>query len=115
MSAARLPRLAAALTLIFMGGGALADRDYTPTTSVAETRAQFEKLPSDDIWWTVNGESMRWNNLNLQKFVPTVTVYRDGPVRELALAPNAAIGAFEVETPSGPMAFDRSIARRSYR
>ena len=110
MPAVRLSRLYAALACLCLPAAAAADADYVPTTSVAETRAQFEKLPSDDIWWTVNGESMRWNNLNLQKFVPTVTVYRDGPVRDLEVATNPAIGAFEVETPNGPMTFDQFLA-----
>ena len=87
-------------------GLALASEDYFATSSVAETRERIGALPLDDIWWTVPGEAMRWNNLNLAKFVPTVTVYRDGPVRPLTQAPNPAIGAFQVDTPDGPMSFD---------
>lgn len=78
---------------------------YRPTTTVEETRRQIQRLPDDDIWWTVNGEDMRWNNLNLAKFVPTVTVYRAGPVKPLAGKPQPEVGAFEVETPEGPMSF----------
>jgi CubicO group peptidase (beta-lactamase class C family) len=79
--------------------------EYKPTTTVEETMQQFRKLPANDIWWTVNGPSMRWNNLNLAKFVPALTVYRDGPVRELAYRPMPQVGAFEIETPEGKMPF----------
>lgn len=80
--------------------------DYAPTTTVQETRERIAALPQDDIWWTVPGEPMRWNNLNLAKFVPSVPVYRDGPVRPLERALNPAIGAYEVQTPGGAMSFD---------
>ena len=74
----------------------------SPTPRISdETRQRIAALPTDDIWWSVNGEAMRWNNLNLYKFVPTVVVNRAGPVSELASRPNPAIGAFEVETPDG--------------
>jgi CubicO group peptidase (beta-lactamase class C family) len=84
---------------------ALTAEGYQATTTVEETRRRIAQLPTDDIWWTVNGEAMRWHNLNLAKFVPTVTVYRAGQVRELKEAPNPAIAAFEVETPTGKMSF----------
>lgn len=93
--------LAAALGLC-----AVTAQAWQPTTTVEETRKYIDALPADDIWWTVPGEPMRWYNLNLPKFVPTVNVYREGPVRPLAEAPNPAIGAFEVDTPDGAMSFD---------
>ncbi|MEM1412692.1 MAG: serine hydrolase domain-containing protein [Pseudomonadota bacterium] len=93
-------------TLVAITATVKADEAYTPTTSVAESRAMVAALPEADIWWTVPGDPMRWYNLNLPKIVPTATIYRDGPVRPLATAPNPAIGAFEVETPHGPMPFD---------
>ena len=60
-----------------------ADSDFVSSSSVDEVRRQIEKLPKDKIWWTVNSRDMAWNNKNLQRIFPTVTVYRDGPVREL--------------------------------
>jgi CubicO group peptidase (beta-lactamase class C family) len=91
-----------ALVLAFDAG---AGEEFLPTTTVEETIEQFGKLPADDIWWTVNGESMRWNNLNLAKFVPAVTVHRGGPVRELQSRKMPEIAAFEVETPTGKQPF----------
>jgi hypothetical protein len=56
---------------------------FVSASGVDETRHQIESLPRDDIWWTVNGKNMGWNFRNLHRFMPTVNVYRDGPVREL--------------------------------
>lgn len=70
-----------------------------------EVREHIERLPENNIWWSVAGEEMRWNNLNLQRIFPTAPVYRDGPVRELENALNPAIANFPVDTPAGPMAF----------
>ena len=82
-----------------------ADEPFVSPSSVAEVREQIGKLPKDRIWWTMNGPDMAWNNRNLQRFLPTVPVYRSGPVRELALQPDLRIPTFIVDTPSGPMAF----------
>jgi CubicO group peptidase (beta-lactamase class C family) len=79
--------------------------DFDSTSSVEEVRKQIEKLPKDNIWWTVNGQDMAWNNKNLQRIFPTVAVYRDGPVRELPHRLMPEIGAAQVETPEGPMSF----------
>lgn len=99
------PRLLIFSLVFFMPLDIWAGEAFEPTTTVKETMEQIRKLPADDIWWTVNGESMRWNNLNLAKFVPTVTVYRDGPVRELVSRPMPEIAAFEVATPGGKKPF----------
>jgi CubicO group peptidase (beta-lactamase class C family) len=48
---------------------------------------------------------MLWNNKNLHQIVPTVNVYRDGPVRELVYAPMEEIAEFEIETSNGKMPF----------
>lgn len=74
-----------------------------PPSAVAGTIRQFEQLPGEDIWWSVNGEAMRWNNLNLETLVRTVTVRREGQVRELAARPMPSVADFPVTTPSGPM------------
>lgn len=90
------------LTLI---SNAHADESFRSGSTVEETMRQIGKLPANDIWWTLNGEDMRWNNLNLAKFVPTVTVHRGGPVRPLPSAPDPRVAGFEVTTPEGPMGF----------
>lgn len=76
-----------------------------PPAAVAETIRQHQALPDHNIWWSVNGENMRWNNLNLETLVRTVTVRRDGPVRGLPEKPMAAVADFPVSTPSGEMGF----------
>ena len=88
---------------------AIADEEFEPASSVEEIQKQMRRLPSDDIWWTVNGEDMAWNFRNLHMIFPTVTVYRDGPVRPLTDRPLREIGEFVVETPEGAMTFDEFI------
>lgn len=77
-----------------------------PDGEVRQTFDQFGRLPMDDIWWTVMGPDMRWNNLNLQRFVPTVTLRRAGPVRALPLALDPRVGAHTVATAAGPQSLD---------
>jgi CubicO group peptidase (beta-lactamase class C family) len=50
--------------------------DFESSSTVDETRRQIEALPTDDIWWTVNGKDMAWNFKNLQRFLPTVSGQR---------------------------------------
>ena len=78
---------------------------FVSASGVEQTRQQIESLPKDDIWWTVNGKDMAWNFKNLHRFMPTVNVYRDGPVRELAYRLMPEIADFTVETPEGKMRF----------
>lgn len=66
-------------------------------SSVEETRRRIGEVPPDDHWWSVNGAAMAWNNKNLHRLFPTVNVYRDGQVRELAYDLNPAIDNFEIE------------------
>ena len=84
-------------------------REFVPASTVEEVQAQMRRLPTDDIWWTVNGKDMAWNFKNLHMIFPTVTVYRDGPVRELARRPMKEIGDFVVDTPEGRMSFEKFI------
>jgi CubicO group peptidase (beta-lactamase class C family) len=79
--------------------------EFKSASTVEETWRQHKALPdpAEMIWWDVNGPDMLWNNKNLHQIVPTVNVYRDGPVRELAYRPMAEIAEFEVETPDGKM------------
>ena len=80
---------------------------FESASTVEETWRQHKALPdpAEMIWWDVNGPDMLWNNKNLHQIVPTVNVYRDGPVRELASRPMAEIANFEIETPNGEMGF----------
>lgn len=86
-----------------------ADQDFISASTVNEVQTQMRRLPSDDIWWTVNGEDMAWNFRNLHQIFPTVNVYRNGPVRELASRPMQEIGDYIVDTPEGSMSFDEFI------
>ena len=88
------------------------DRDskFVPASTVEKVQEQMRRLPTDDIWWTVNGEDMAWNFKNLHQIFPTVNVYRNGPVSELASRPMPEIGEFIVDTPEGKMSFDDFIA-----
>ena len=83
--------------------------DVSVNTEVDTTREQIEKLPTDDIWWTVNGEDMLWNFKNLNKIFPTNTVYRNGPVKDLRLNISKSIAKTNISTPSGPMNFERFL------
>jgi len=81
--------------------------EFQSASTVAETLRQHKRLPaaSEEVWWTPTGKDMAWNNKNLQQLFPTVPVYRDGPVRELAYNLNPAIDNFKVDTPDGPVRF----------
>jgi len=100
-------RLLTSVSIIFLGlNTAFGDsKGFTSASGVDEVRSQIEKLPRDDIWWTVYGRDMAWNNKNLQRMFPTVNVYRAGPVRELAYRPMPEISSFKVATPEGDMPF----------
>jgi CubicO group peptidase (beta-lactamase class C family) len=78
---------------------------FESASTVGEVRQQIQKLPKDTSWWNLNGADMAWNNKNLNRIFPTVNVYRAGPVRDLKRQPMPEIASFEVDTPSGPMAF----------
>lgn len=87
---------------LLSSGFAVAD-DFKSASSVSEVREQITKLPKDDIWWSVNGTDMLWNNKNLHQLFPTVNIYRDGQVRELEYARNRDIDNFKVKTPAGEL------------
>ncbi len=82
---------------------------FVPASVTEHVQRQQRRLPTDDIWWTVNGPDMRWNFKNLHQLFPTVNVYRHGPVRALRSAPLAAIADYPVETPDGEMRLDDFI------
>ncbi|MDG1859896.1 MAG: serine hydrolase, partial [Emcibacteraceae bacterium] len=84
-------------------------QDFVSSSTVNETREQIAKLPKDDIWWTVSGEDQLWNFKNLHRFMPTVNLYRDGPVRTLENVDNAEIASYQVDTATGSMAFEDFI------
>ena len=81
--------------------------EFKSASTVEETRSQHKALPdpAEKIWWDINGPDMMWNNKNLHQIVPTVNVYRNGPVRELAYRPMTEIAGFEIGTPNGKMPF----------
>jgi hypothetical protein len=60
----------------------LVDNLKTLSSRVA-SQAQHEKIPTDDIWWTVNGLDMLWNFKNLHQLMPTVQVHRTGAIAGL--------------------------------
>ena len=99
--------------LCMLGGCAFTTTNTAPinispfesASSVSAVRAQIEKLPTDDIWWNVYGEDQAWNFKNLHRFMPTVNVYREGPVRILKNRPLSAIPNQKVVTPIGAMSF----------
>ena len=82
---------------------------FIPASTVARVQSQLRKLPTDDIWWAINGKDMAWNFRNLHQIFPTVNVYRNGPVRPLVERPMPEIAAFIVDTPEGPMSFESFI------
>ncbi|MEM7216870.1 MAG: serine hydrolase domain-containing protein [Pseudomonadota bacterium] len=84
--------------------------NFVPGHSVERALAQHRRLPATDIWWTVNGPDMSWNNRNLQQLFPSVPVYRDGPVRELARAEDPRIGSFRVIEAKANPTLDRFLA-----
>ena len=97
---------------VFAGHAAAAEdteSEFVSASTVDKVQSQMRRLPTDDIWWTVNGEDMAWNFKNLHQIFPTVNVYRNGPVRELARRPMKEIGEFVIDTPEGPMSFDDFI------
>ena len=81
-------------------------------STVKETLFQHRALPdpSKKVWWEVSGPDMAWNNKNLHQIVPTVNVYRSGPVSELAIEEDVHIARFPVATPSGPMPYAEYLA-----
>jgi len=83
---------------------------FESTSSVEETRRQLTVLPKDDIWWVVNGEDMAWNFKNLHRMFPTVNVYREGPVSELAYNLMPEIAHYAVDTPKGPMGYQEFLS-----
>jgi len=105
----KFPSLLLATALAAIVVGANAD-EFRPSSTVDQIQRQMRRLPSDDIWWTVNGEDMAWNFRNLHRIFPTVNVYRDGPVRPLASRPMREIADYTVDTPSGAMRFEDFIA-----
>jgi len=78
---------------------------FEPTSSVEETFRWHRALPTDKAWWDVVGEQQAWYFKNIQQVYPSVTVYREGPVRELDTQPMHEIADFPVHTPSGTMSF----------
>ncbi|MCY3931972.1 MAG: serine hydrolase [Acidobacteria bacterium] len=96
------------LTLAACTAAQEAPPNFEPASTVAENLRQHRAMPdpADEVWWTETGEAMAWRNRNLHQVVPTVNVYRDGPVSTLAVRPMAAIADHPVDTPAGATTFD---------
>lgn len=82
---------------------------FVPDESQASVMEHHRRIPTDDIWWTVTGDEMGWMHRHVEQMFPTVSVYRNGPVRELANDLMDEIGDVEIETPDGPIPFRRFI------
>ena len=107
--------------LLFVSSAMLMACQHTGTTdtvafksgsSVKETLSQHRALPdpSEKVWWEVNGPDMGWNNKNLHQIVPTVNVYRAGPVSSLAVRERQEIAQYPVQTSSGSMPYAKYLA-----
>jgi CubicO group peptidase (beta-lactamase class C family) len=78
---------------------------FEPASSVAETFRWHRAHPTDTAWWDVVGEQQAWYFKNIQQVYPSVTVYREGAVRELDYRLMDEIADYPVQTPSGTMRF----------
>ncbi len=80
---------------------------FEPASTVEQTIRQHRVLPNpaEEVWWIPTGPDMAWNNKNLHQLFPTVNVYRDGPVRELAYKLRQEIDDYPVDTPDGELRF----------
>ncbi|MEE3329193.1 MAG: serine hydrolase domain-containing protein [Myxococcota bacterium] len=101
-----------ALLLACHSTGRVPPPPITPASSVKETLSQHRALPDpkEKVWWEVSGPDMAWNNKNLHQIVPTVNVYRNGPVSELIVQEDPRIAQFPVETPAGTMPYVEYLA-----
>ncbi len=102
--------LAIFLTVSLLTATAGANRNaapFEPASTVQETIQQHRLLPdpAEEVWWIPTGTDMAWNNKNLHQLFPTVNVYRDGPVRELAYKLRQEIDDYPVDTPDGSLRF----------
>ncbi len=79
---------------------------FESATTVADTLRWHRDLPTDrTAWWDVVGEQQAWAFKNVHQIAPTVNVYRDGPVSQLARRPMGEIAGYQIETPDGQMGY----------
>lgn len=78
---------------------------FEADSTVEETLRWQRAVPTDTAWWDVVGEQLAWSLKNVHQLFPTVNIYRDGPVRELAYRLDERIADHLVETPEGPLRF----------
>jgi hypothetical protein len=81
-------------------------KPFEPASSVDETFRWHRARPTNTAWWDVVGEQQAWYFKNIQQVYPSVTVYRDGPVRDLEYRLMDEIADFPVETPEGAMRYE---------
>ena len=74
-----------------------------------QTRIQHQKLPTQDIWWTVNGKDMLWNFKNLHQLFPTANVYRTGTPSKLEIDLDPRLRDYQLEIDGSEMTLDQFI------
>ena len=74
-----------------------------------QTRIQHQKLPTQDIWWTVNGKDMLWNFKNLHQLFPTANVYRSGTPSKLEIDLDPRLRDYKLEIDGSEMTLDQFI------
>ncbi|MAI78009.1 MAG: hypothetical protein CL917_03640 [Deltaproteobacteria bacterium] len=85
---------------------------FESASTVDQTLSQHRVLPdpSKKVWWEINGPDMAWNNKNLHQIVPTVNVYRSGPVSELKRHENPRISDYPIQTEEGLVPYAAYLA-----
>jgi CubicO group peptidase (beta-lactamase class C family) len=105
----KLVAIVLALTATLCVGTITANSNREPfeaASTVEETFRWHRDLPTaTTAWWDVVGEQQAWYFKNLQQLYPSVTVYRDGPVRKLKYRLMDEVADYPVETPGGKMRF----------
>lgn len=85
-------------------------KEFISAETAGQTRERIASLPDADVWLNVTDEHMGWLHRNVNKVFPTVTVHRDGPVRELSYNLMDEVARFPIETKAGQMVFEEFLA-----
>ena len=79
------------------------------SASWKQTRLQHQRLPTEDIWWTVNGKDMLWNFKNLHQLFPTANVYRAGTQSKLEVDLDPRLRDYMLEIDGSEMTLEQFI------
>ena len=79
------------------------------SASWRQTRFQHQRLPTEDIWWTVNGKDMLWNFKNLHQLFPTANVYRADTQSELEVDLDPRLRDYMLEIDGSEMTLEQFI------